>query len=160
MQTFFLQGGNLLTVPLVKITSGSPGANKVLISDADGDGSWVTLESILGKYVIDQATPSTASGTVTIDMNSQIQRSHVGSASFSAPKTYALSNTTNSLSFQFTFTITDIAAVITVPSDWAFQPSSSWSGTTYTFTSTGVWVFGGDWDGTNWNIKVGGPFSN
>jgi len=32
---------NILTVPLVKITSGSPGANKVLTSDADGDGSWV-----------------------------------------------------------------------------------------------------------------------
>jgi hypothetical protein len=44
---FLFTGGNLLTVPLVKITSGSPGANKVLTSDADGDGSWVTPEVTL-----------------------------------------------------------------------------------------------------------------
>lgn len=32
---------NILTIPNAKITGGSPGANKVLTSDADGDASWV-----------------------------------------------------------------------------------------------------------------------
>lgn len=126
----------------------------------DSATNTLTVAELAGKYRIDQATPSTAGSTVTLDMNSQIVRTHVGSAPFSTPKTYAISNTTNSLSFQFTFTITDVAAVITVPSDWAFAPSAAWDGTDYTFSSTGTFVFGGDWDGTNWNIKVAGPFSN
>src|SRR5688572_10561099 len=31
-----------ITTPLIKVTSGSPGAGKVLTSDADGDGTWST----------------------------------------------------------------------------------------------------------------------
>lgn len=34
--------GTRVTTPLVKITSGSPGAGKVLTSDADGDATWET----------------------------------------------------------------------------------------------------------------------
>jgi hypothetical protein len=37
-----LTGGGLLTVNTLKITGGSPGAGKVLTSDADGDGTWET----------------------------------------------------------------------------------------------------------------------
>jgi hypothetical protein len=46
---------------------------------------------------------STAGGTITLNMNSQIQRMHVGSASFATPKTIAMSNTTGSLVFNFSF---------------------------------------------------------
>ena len=111
------------------------------------------------KYIIDQAAPSTAGGTITLDMNSQVQRSHVGSATFSAAKAIALSNTTNSLFFNFIFEITSVGAVLTFPSDWV-SSSLDFNGTTWTAPDIGKWEFGGSFDDTNniWYIKISGPF--
>lgn len=48
---------NILTVPLLKITSGSPGAGKVLSSDADGDAVWVSSSQEMIVMVTDDTTP-------------------------------------------------------------------------------------------------------
>lgn len=114
------------------------------------------------KYVVDQATTSTAGGTITLDMNSQIQRSHVGSATFSSAKIIALSNTTNSLFFNFYFEVTNVAAEITVPSDWWFS-TEDFDGTEWIPPATGKYEFGGSFDDVNnrWYIKVNStPFQN
>lgn len=110
-------------------------------------------------YTIDQATSSTAGATITLDMNSQIQRSFVGSATFSGPKTYALSNTTNSLFFNFFFEVTNVAAVVTVPADWQMS-SDDFNGTTWTPPEVGKYEIGGSFDDVNniWYVKISGPF--
>lgn len=110
-------------------------------------------------YVIDQATPSVAGGTITLDMNSQKQRSFIGSATFAAAKILALSNTTSSLFFNFIFEITSVAAVLTFPSDW-LSSSLDFNGTDWTPPNTGKFEFGGSFDDVNnfWYVKVSGPF--
>ena len=92
-------------------------------------------------------------------MNSQISRHHVGSATFATAKILALSNTTGSETFAFTFTITATAAVLTVPSDWGFN-DARFNGTDWAPTQTGRYTLFGRWDGTNWNVEAGGPYAN
>jgi hypothetical protein len=109
-------------------------------------------------YVLDRATPSTSGGTITLDMNSQKQRMHVGSATFATAKVIALSNTTNSLVFQFSFTITNVAAVLTMPSDFVMA-DPAFNGTDWTPAQIGNYEMGGSFDGTNWLVKIAGPFN-
>lgn len=106
--------------------------------------------------VIDLATPSTTGGTITFDMNSQNQRMFVGSASFSTPKIFAMSNTTNAKGFVASVNVTNVAAVITMPGDW-FMASSDFDGTAWTPPTTGIYEFGGRWYGTFWSVSVVGP---
>lgn len=119
----------------------------------------VTGSGIPAVYVIDQSSASTASGTITLDMNSQRQRSFVGSATFSGPKTLALSNTTNSLFFNFIFEVTNVAAVLTMPSDFLMS-SGDFNGTDWTPPAIGKYEIGGAFDDTGnvWYVKVSGPF--
>lgn len=145
---------NRLTVDSVRVIDEAYG------SGWNADTNVPTKNAIydfLVKYTIDQDTPSTAGSTITLDMNSQIQRSHVGSASFSTPKTLALSNTTNSLFFNFFFEVTDVAAVLTWPSDW-ISSNVDFNGTTWTPPSTGKYEFGGSFNDTSneWYIKIDG----
>jgi hypothetical protein len=145
-------------------------ADVITLSDsaASDDAKKVTLtnfKAFLKTYfdtlynALDQAVPSTAGGTITLDMNNQKQRSHVGSATFSSAKAIALSNTTSSLFFNFIFEITSVSAVITPPSDWV-SSSPDFNGTAWTPPTTGKFEFGGSFDDTNniWYIKVSGPF--
>jgi len=128
------------------------------LADTDAITGVLPVANLTAKYILDRATPSTAGGTITLDMNSQIQRMHVGSASFSTAKIIALSNTTNSLVFSFSFTVTDVAAVLTMPSDFVMS-SIDWDGADWTPPSTGNYEMGGSYDGTNWIVKIAGPFN-
>lgn len=114
--------------------------------------------SAFAPYLFDRATPSTAGGTVTLDMNSQKSRMFVGSSSFATPKTFALSNETNGLQFQMNFEVTNVAAVITVPSDW-LMADINFDGSTWTPPEIGKYVFGGGFDGTDWYVNVAGPYN-
>lgn len=134
------------------------------VADAINNGTTAIAPSqnavfdALAPMALDRATPSTAGGTITLDMNSQIQRMHTGSASFATAKVIALSNTTNSLVFSFSFTVTDVAAVLTMPSDFVMS-SPYWDGTDWTPPETGLFEMGGSFDGTNWIVKIAGPFN-
>lgn len=116
------------------------------------------LTTWFAKYVKDQASASTAGGTITLNMNSQIWRSFVGSATFATPKTMALSNTTNSLEFRFFFEITNVAAVLTFPSDW-ISADDAWDDTSWTPPSVGKYYMTGDFNDTSdqWTVSVYGP---
>lgn len=117
------------------------------------------LAAIPAAYVIDQASADTSGGTITLNMNSQKQRSFVGSASFAGPKTLALSNATVALFFNFIFNVTNTAAVITMPSDFLMS-SGDFDGADWTPPDTGKFEIGGAFDDTNneWYVKVSGPF--
>jgi hypothetical protein len=109
--------------------------------------------------IVTSNSASTAAGTVTLDMGSEVQRMFVGSASFATSKTMDLSNETNALVFNFHFEVTDVAATLVMPADWMMADSNFNTGTqTWTPPSTGLYELGGTWDGTNWKIKIAGPF--
>jgi hypothetical protein len=144
-------------------------ADSMLISDseASGDAKELTLTNLkafLKTYNDTLYTPltsnsaSTAGGTITLDMNSEKQRMFYGSATFASAKIMALSNTTNALVFNFTFEVTNVAAVLTLPGDWLMSSVDS-DGTEWTPPSIGKYEIGGSWNGTNWYVKVAGPFS-
>lgn len=152
---------NILTVPLVKITSGSPGANKVLTSDADGDGSWVTLTiaGIDAKYVDDRVSVSTAGGTITLDLNSQQKRTFTGSAAFATSKTLAWSNITNETKgTEFHFEITNVDGTLVMPSE-VIMSDSRFDGTTWIATDTGKYLLFTSYDGTERKVGIKGPFN-
>lgn len=134
--------------------SGSVGSAKhVLTSNSTtGAPAW--------EPIVDQASASTAGATITLDCNSQVQRSFVGSATFAAAKAIALSNTTNTMFFNFFFEVTNVAAVLTVPSDWGMA-TVDFDGADWTPPATGKYEMGGSFDDTNnvWYVKISGPFT-
>lgn len=134
----------------------------------NGDLTVPTKDAIRDKlestFTIDQASVSTAGGTITLDLNSQIQRSFVGSATFSSAKVLALSNVLTTAGvpvyFHFFFEITNVAAELTMPSDFLMS-SSDFDGTDWVPPAVGKYELGGSYDQTNdlWYVKVDGPFN-
>lgn len=115
------------------------------------------VQTALTTATVVSASTSTAGATITLDMDSKIQKIHVGSATFATAKVVAMSNTTNSLSFQFIFEVTNVAAVLTVPADWLMS-TPDFDGADWTPPATGKYVFGGSWNGTNWYVNAAGPY--
>lgn len=107
---------------------------------------------------IDILTVSTTGGTITLNFASEEQRIFVGSASFSGPKTVALSNATNAKRFEFLFQITSVAAVLTFPSEFIGDTADTrWNAGANTWTSdfaTGVFRATAIYNGTNWILDI------
>lgn len=150
--------GNASLITTGTLTTGSTGAGFTVALGTSTITGALPVANLTAKYILDSATPSTAGGTITLDMNSQIQRLHVGSASFASAKVIALSNTTNSLVFSFSFTVTNVAAVLTMPASFVMS-TPDWNGTDWVPPSTGQYEMGGTYDGTVWIVKIVGPFN-
>ncbi len=130
-----------------------------LSGDVTGTGGSSITTTISTKYAVDLSTPSTAGGTVTLDLNSQFQRMFLGSASFATGKTMAVTNITNSRVFDFNFEVTNVAATLTLPAIWLMADSNFNTGTRiWTPPATGKYEMSGTYDGTNWRIKIAGPY--
>lgn len=116
------------------------------------------LASISGGSV-DSATIDTSGGTITLNFQSVVSRIFIGSASFATFKTINYSENTNALKFEFLFQITDLAAVLTLPSNSLVNTTAGvWdsSGKTWTPNDIGRFTLTGTYDGTNWWIKIRG----
>jgi hypothetical protein len=150
-----------LTTPALGTPSAIVLTNGTGLPGTTGITGRINEANLTAKYIIDQATSSTAGGTITLDCNSQIQRSFVGSASFATSKALALTNTTNAMFFNLFVNVTNVAATLTPPTDWYFS-SPDFNGTLWTPPATGRYEFGGSFDDVNdeWHIKVSGPFTN
>lgn len=132
---------------------------KTVVTIPDGGSGKLSIADF-AKYILDQASADTSGATITLDMNSQVQRSFVGSASFSAAKAIALSNTTNSLCFNFVYTITNVTAVLTFPTEFQSKDPNWDSGAnTWTPAEAGKYELGASYDGTNWIVKFFGAIS-
>jgi hypothetical protein len=140
------------------LTSGSTGAGFTISFTNSTLSGRVTEGNIPLKYIMDEATASTAGGTITLDCNNQIQRLFLGSASFATSKILALSSTTDTKIFNFAFTITNIAAAITCPSSFT-SANINYNTTTdvWTPTATGTYEMGGRLIGSVWSVKIYGP---
>lgn len=141
------------------LTSGATGTGFTISFTNSTLSGRVGAANLPANYVFDRTTASTAGGTVTFDCNNQNFRKFVGSASFATPKTFALSNTTNTEEISITVEITDQAAVITLPADWGMT-DINFDGTAWTPPDEGKFMFGGSFDGTTWQINVAGPYNN
>lgn len=149
-------GQEYLEVIIPPFTAGTN--RKVLLSDI--------IALVAAQNDLDLATTSTAGGTITLDMNSQVQRMFVGSTSFGTAKAIALSNDTDAfesaiaLVFNLVLTLTNAAAVLTFPISFTMQ-DSRWNDVAHTFTpiGTGKHEFSATWDGTDWNLKATYPYS-
>lgn len=117
-----------------------------------GPASWQPSQ------VISSASTSTAGSTITLNMNSLTQLIHVGSATFATAKTIAMSNTSNALAFSFIFEVTNVAAVLTPPSDWVMT-TTDFDGTDWTPPATGRYKFSGTFNGTDWYVNANGPYN-
>ncbi len=93
---------------------------------------------------IDLVTVSTAGGTITLDYALKQQRVFEGGASFATPKTIAESNASNARAGEASFNLTNVAAVLTFPSDFSMPATDTrWDDGAKTFTpdTTGNHVF-------------------
>lgn len=151
--------------PIISSSGGGSGTVETIVA-----GTNITVDDTDPANPIVSATgsdlvlvvPSTAGGTVTLDFDSDIEKIFVGSASFATPKTIAFSNDTNALIFTLTLTITNVAGVVTFPATVSMNTQDSrWNTSLQAWAvqagAEGRYVFGGGWDGTNWNVVVQGP---
>lgn len=119
-------------------------------------------DKIEASISIPQVSVSTASGTITLDMQSLNAKSFFGSATFATPKTMAMSNVNDGCaclsSFNFWFEVTNVAAVLTFPADW-FSGNANFDGTSWTPPAVGIYEFGGSYndDANRWSIKISNP---
>lgn len=132
------------------------GINKKLpLSDASTLG-------IPPMYVLDYVDDVDSSGgTITLNLNSQVQRMFRSPDSFATPKTIALSNTTNGLVIDFKLIMSDVAAVLTFPTNFTMQTTDlRWNDSAHTFTpsATGEHEFSATFDGTDWDMKATNPY--
>jgi hypothetical protein len=133
-----------------------------LFADTDTDNINLT-----GRLISDQSltssSASTASGTISLSFLSAytdyVQKIFVGSASFASAKVIDFIDDTNALSFDFHFEVSNVAGTVELPAN-CLMSDVNFNTTTQIWTppSTGQYEMSGTYDGTNWKIKISGPY--
>lgn len=149
-----------------RITS-SGGATPVINIDSTYDAA-ITAEiaaaisAAIAIHILDYVNNvDTSGGTITLNLNSKVQRMFRSPDSFATPKTIALSNTTNGLVIDFKLIMSDVAAVLTFPTNFTMPTTDlRWNDSAHTFTpsATGEHEFSATFDGTDWDMKATNPF--
>lgn len=137
------------------------------IVNASGVGAVDSVNGQTGEVVLDAAdvgaevalileTVSTAGATITLDSGTSTKGLFVGSAAIATPKAIVLDGSV--LVYDFHFQITNVAGVLTF--DDHVMNDINWNVATKEWTppSTGSFEGGAVWDGTNWKLKINGPF--
>lgn len=104
----------------------------------------------------------TSGATITLDFAFKAQRVFVGNAAFATPKTIALANADNAVSFQFIPNMSNVAAVLTFPTEFTMQNSDDrWVDASHQFTAevTGKHKFVSTYDGTDYTMEASNPYS-
>lgn len=109
---------------------------------------------------IDILSVSTAGGTITLNFGDEEQRIFVGSASFSAAKAVALSNSSNARRLDFIFTITNTNAILTFPASFVMN-DVRWDTSSQEWEpdQTGTFKASAIFDGTNWIMDISNPYA-
>lgn len=140
------------------------GSELVAGSQSGSAKRWTTqqIADLATGVAVDRATVSTSASPITLNFQGEVYRIFVGSASFAAPRTIAYSENTNALKYEVLFEITDVAAVLTFPSNsivWSIAGVYENVGKTWTANDIGKFKIEASYDGTNWWIKIFGYFS-
>lgn len=102
-------------------------------------------------------TADTTGATITLDLGGLDTVMFIGTASFATAKGVVLANSSAGLYIEFVFTITNVAAVITMPNEFLGDTSDPrWNSgdKTITFDYPGRYKIWAEWDGTNWNMDI------
>lgn len=113
----------------------------------DDIANYTLLLSQGNNVVVDPTT------SIVLNFDGRKDRKFVSTASFAAPKTITVTNDANKGHFVYTFTITDVAAVLTCPATFKMADVRK-VGNDITLVDVGRYKMTGDWDGTNWNIEL------
>lgn len=151
-----LTGTNSGDVAVATNTEINSGSDNVKTISASGFNT--------SKHPLESASVTTTGGTITLDFDlgnadDAIQKIFIGSATWASSKTLSFSNTTNALVFDFHFEVTNVAGTILCTS--CIMSDSNWDAGSDTWTppSTGKFEMSGTYDGTNWKVKIAGPFN-
>jgi hypothetical protein len=94
---------------------------------------------------------------ISLDFDGRKARKFLTTANIATPKTITEANATLKGHFDYTFPISDVAAVLTCPATFKMNDVRK-VGNDWTPDAVGRYKWVGDWDNTNWNIDVYGPY--
>ena len=148
-QTALLANTNIGIGYLVFVASSSDGWAVYLYNGPARDSitNYTLLFSQGNNVTVDPTT------SIVLNFDSRKVRKFVSTTTFAAPKTITVTNDTNKGHFDYTFTITDVAAVLTCPSTFKMSDVRK-AGNDITLNDVGRYKMIGDWDGTNWNVEL------
>ncbi len=138
----------------------------VNIGAAPNDGTGDPLRTAFDKLndnfdelYLNSANVVTTGGTITLDLNNQIQRIFTPSNDIGGIKTWALSNAGNGLRIEFSFNLTSLV-VQTFPSNFVMS-DARWitASNTWTPLDLGEYLAKATYNGTNWRLTIEGPFT-
>lgn len=135
-----------------------------LISEGDmrqfGEDIADSFSNLTSSSYIDTLAVVTTGGTITLNFASKADRIFVGATSFATAKIIDPTNDTVAKRLQFIFTITNVAAVLTFPSDFIMNDVRWNTGTQeWTPDETGTYKTEAVYDGTNWILDISQPYA-
>lgn len=126
----------------------------------------IEAEIITGKWIrITRKEPiyvdvSTASGTITLDFGNETERRYKGSANITAARAWALDNDDNAVLIPSILFQTNAGVVHTFPAEFKMS-NALWDSSAKTWTPLDAGRYEGSacFDGTNWWLKIEGPYN-
>jgi hypothetical protein len=148
-QTALLANTNLGVGYLAFVASSSDGWAVHLYNGpvATSIANYTLLFSQGNNVIVDPTT------SIVLNFDGRKERKFVSTASFAVAKTITVTNDTNKGHFDYTFTITNVAAVLTCPTTFKMADVRK-VGNDITLNDVGRYKMVGDWDGTNWNVEL------
>lgn len=109
---------------------------------------------------ITETSVDVSGATFTLDFNSKWEKLYYGSASFATAKELLIINETNAKKFLLAFEITNVAAELTLPSNFALN-SALWERTsdnTWSPLDIGKYLMRGIHLNGEWKVEIDGPW--
>lgn len=115
-------------------------------------GDWLRVSDELGLLTV-----STSGGTITLDFKNARKGTFKGSASISAGKAIAFTNSSQALEFDLHLVFSSVQA-ITLPAGTKMKSSAEWNPGTLQWTPlyAGAYSLHGDYDGTGFRVDQSG----
>jgi hypothetical protein len=95
---------------------------------------------------------------IALNFDGRKNRKFVTTANIATPKIITVTNDANKGHLDYTFPISDVAGVLTMPATFKMNDVRK-VGNDWTPDAVGRYKLVGDWDDTNWNLDMYGPYS-
>jgi hypothetical protein len=94
---------------------------------------------------------------IVLNFDGRKNRKFVTTTNIAAPKIITVTNDANKGHLDYTFPISNVAGVLTMPATFKMNDVRK-VGNDWTPDNVGRYKLVGDWDGTNWNLDMYGPY--